>query len=714
MPLPKHSDAARREQALQQFARSVDPLLKKRLASYQLIKYLTADKHNIPFLIILVGGAIAWSAFQLSWFLGLTIGVSTYFFYQYFPRIFLSSWSLCFMRYEGRNDSEDHPMSFTICPSSNEMGFGESFWADCRVSEVGDVVVGVFNKKQEGTAIVHLRDGGRMAVTSWTKNSYKEDVLSPLDEDIKQKALDFSDLCNDFWEIKQRKNRREGINAKRRTNVDADAVWQDVILEEEIKKELIQLAQHFDQQSTAASRGLLLYGPPGTGKTLIAKKLSETIQCAFFPLNLAQLKAGYIGQSGQKVRELWQQALIEPQAVIFVDECESVFGRRGSATSDSFTEEIVQTFLSEWDGFAKQRTVWVVGATNRRDLIDEAIRSRFGEEIAIELPKAPQRFAILARELREKGLSSQLPPEAEELTQGMSGRDLENIAGRLARQHRSNDPIPKALLENILGKKRKQQSTVTDNLATWERLVLPPSVMKTLKHTAHILAHAESFAQQNIAIPRGIILHGPPGTGKTQIARTLARESGLAFVGASTTDLKANFLGQSANKVRELFERARSMSPCILFVDELDVVAPPRVQSTHDALTKEIVGQLLQELDGIKSSDQTVFLLAATNYLDEIDTAVLSRFPTRIAIDLPDQTARLAILKQLLDDKPSKLDEQEYLQLAAQTNGYSGRDLRNWCELAEQSAVARAIEDNQANQVCIKIADFLDQEVVQR
>ena len=675
----------------------------------QLLKHLSSGKSDVRLIIVLISVTIIWVAFQLSWFLGLMAGGLAYLVYRYYPRVFLSSWSLRFMRYEGFGKDETHPMCFTQCPApSTEVGFGESFWANCRMNDTGDVVIGVYKAKERGVAIIHLCQDGKMAVTSWIKDRYEENALPPLDEEVKQKALEFGGLCDDYWEVKQLSDRQKSINAKRNTNVhvDIDAVWQNIMLAAPLKQELIQLAQHFAQQSAAASRGLLLYGPPGTGKTLIAKKLAATIQCAFFALNLAELKAGYIGQSGQQVKELWQKALSEPQAVIFIDECESVFGRRGSASSDSFTEEIVQTFLSEWDGFNKQRTVWVVGATNRRDLIDEAIRSRFGEEVAIELPKGPQRLAILAKELREKGINDQLPPEAEELTQGMSRRDLENIAGRLARQHRSDDPIPPALLEKVLGKKRKQGSTVTDASATWDKLVLPPSTMKSLKHTAYVLAHAESFAQQNIAVPRGILLYGPPGTGKTQIARTIAQESSLAFIGVSTTDLKANFVGQSANKVRELFERARSMSPCILFIDELDIVAPPREQSAHDSFNKEIVGQLLQELDGIKSSSQAVFLLAATNHLDGIDTALLSRFPTRLAIDLPDQAARLAIIKTLLSTKPHQLGEHEYVRLAEQSDGHSGRDLRNWCDLAEQSAVARAIERDQIDQVKITFNDF--------
>ena len=461
----------------------------------------------------------------------------------------------------------------------------------------------------------------------------------------------------------------------------------------------------FADGSAAASRGLLLYGPPGTGKTMIAKTLAESMGCAFFPLSLPDLKAGYIGQSGEKVKELWQRALAQPRAVIFVDECEGVFSRRGAVNADSFAEEIVQSFLAQWDGFTKQNTVWVVGATNRRDLIDPAILSRFGEEVEIGLPDEQQRLEILSNELTRREMSDALPSEACELTQGMSGREIETLAGRLAREQ-SGVQITNELLLHYTQAFRKQGSTQTDTSAVWDKLILSETVLKELKNMAGMLTHAEAFIKRGINVPKGLLLYGPPGTGKTQIARTLANETGLRFIAASTADMKAGFVGQSGQKVRELFERAREVAPCLLFLDELDIVAPAR-GSGGDQFTQEIVGQLLQEMDGVKAHSQHVFVLAASNRLDQIDLAVLSRFPKTVEIPNPDLKARQKLLQVMLHAKPIAFDmEKTTAHLAEHGVGMSGRDLRNWIEQAEQNAVSRAIEAGDPNLTTISLEDF--------
>jgi transitional endoplasmic reticulum ATPase len=205
-----------------------------------------------------------------------------------------------------------------------------------------------------------------------------------------------------------------------------------------------------------------------------------------------------------------------------------------------------------------------------------------------------------------------------------------------------------------------------------------------------------------------LLLYGPPGTGKTQIGRTLANETGLRFIAASTADLKAGYVGQSGQKVRELFERARESSPCILFIDELDIVAPARgFGSGNDQFTQEIVGQLLQEMDGAKATKQDVFVLAATNRTDQVDPAVLSRFTRSIEIPLPDREGRERLFKVMLQGKPIGFNLHEGSKvLAAKTSGMSGRDIRNLIEQAEQVAVGRAIEHRTPHRVKIYIKDF--------
>jgi SpoVK/Ycf46/Vps4 family AAA+-type ATPase len=188
----------------------------------------------------------------------------------------------------------------------------------------------------------------------------------------------------------------------------------------------------------------------------------------------------------------------------------------------------------------------------------------------------------------------------------------------------------------------------------------------------------------------------------------LANETGLKFIAASTADMKAGWVGQSGQKVRELFERAREAAPCLLFIDELDIVAPARgAGGSSDQFTQEIVGQLLQEMDGVKAQTQSVFVLAATNRIDQLDAAVLSRFPRRIEIPIPDLTARQKLLQILLKSKPVAFNLEEASgHLAKLGDGLSGRDLRNWIEQAEQNALGRAIDAGDPDLATITMEDF--------
>jgi len=626
------------------------------------------------------------------------------------PKLFFARYSFRLMRMEKRLDGGEYPDHYIVARAENSpTGFGTETWKPAHGVEPGHLLVSVQDSRKAGVAIIYLRTEGKLAVSSWPRDLYQDNVLQPLPEEVKVLAHEFDKSCDKYSQVAQKIESSRVLRSKKDEPVqrDVEQAWKNVAIAPAVKVRLMSLAKHFSDGSAAASRGLLLYGPPGTGKTMIAKTLAESMGCAFFPLSLPDLKAGHIGQSGEKVQELWQRALSQPRSVIFVDECEGVFSRRGGVNTDSFVEEIVQSFLAQWDGFTKQTTVWVVGATNRRDLIDPAILSRFGEEVEIGLPDEKQRLEILTNELTRKGGGATLPPETGELTQGMSGREIESLAGRLAREQ-SGVQITGELLSGYTEAFRKQGSTQTDTSAVWGKLILSETILKDLKTTAELLKHAETFAKRGINVPRGLLLYGPPGTGKTQIARTLANETGLRFIAASTADMKAGFLGQSGQKVRELFERARESAPCLLFLDEIDIVAPARgTGSSGDQLTQEIVGQLLQEMDGVKAHTQSVFVLAASNHIDQIDSALLSRFQKKVEIPIPDAKGRQQLLQVMLHSKPIAFDlEKVSAYLAGHGVGMSGRDLRNWIEQAEQNAVGRAIEAGNPDLTTIILEDF--------
>ncbi len=485
------------------------------------------------------------------------------------------------------------------------------------------------------------------------------------------------------------------------------AAWSKVFLPEKQMNELLQRASMFEVGDKAAPRGLLLTGLPGTGKTLVARSVAESMQCNYQQLSIADLKQQQLGASGQRVREVWNQARSNQPAVIFLDECEGILGRRGAAETDVISADIVQAFLAEWDGIAPQARVWVIGATNRRDMLDDAIMSRFGWEMEIALPGASERARIFKQEMESVFSGAVIPEEMGSLTQGMSGRDLRHLASQVRTLAYPGAPSREQYLEAVKSS-RKAHNTRVDSEARWETLVIDAGVLERLKLTCSLLRDAETWRAQGVSVPRSLLLVGPTGVGKTQVARTLANEGGLGFLAATTADVKANFLGQSANRVKQLFERARGNAPVILFLDELDIIAPARMGG-NDPLTDEIVGQLLQELDGIQARDSEVFLLAATNHAEQIDHAVVSRFQERLTIPLPDLQGRVRLLTVFLEKKrvAFALEEGSHtLAAMSEGKGMSGRDLKSWIGRAEQKALLRAIATGGPQHFALALDDF--------
>jgi SpoVK/Ycf46/Vps4 family AAA+-type ATPase len=489
------------------------------------------------------------------------------------------------------------------------------------------------------------------------------------------------------------------------------SVWSKIVLDPAVKESIVAKIKLFNAGDKAAPKGLLLYGPPGTGKTEIARRIAESANCYFMALSAPDLKAGYVGQSGQKARQVWEQARARGRCVMFVDECEGVFARRGSTNSDALTDELVQAFLAEWDGVGSDGQIWVVGATNRRDLLDDAIASRFGASVEIGLPGAAERAQILRLELAKLERKADVPGFVAAATQGFSGRNLATLAkdvATLAAEH--GGEITEAIWRETTAKLAKSGSESVDESARWSSLILAEDTIDKLQTICESLKHIETFKQQGLEVPKGALLSGPPGTGKTQIARTLANESGLAFLTATTADLKAGYVGQSGQKVRELFERARGRAPCILFIDEIESVAPERGATGADQLTNEIVTQLLQELDGVKKSERHVFVLAATNLPERVDPAIRSRFEEEIEIPNPDELQRAQLFQMFLGkQKVVNFDLTSVAQELAQLAGdVGGRDIRNIVQRATQNAVRRAIRAKTPDKVVLNREDLVE------
>jgi SpoVK/Ycf46/Vps4 family AAA+-type ATPase len=523
-------------------------------------------------------------------------------------------------------------------------------------------------------------------------NTSRQVVIAPMvDRALLAQEKRLQSLLPEFERIANAQARRDRLihlrqllKGKIRSFASMHTAFKSVHLPTE---QLIEVVEQLERLlgATHMAAALLLKGSSGTGKTLLAQKVAEAAGIHFAKAGVNTLKKANLGESAVAVRELWEAARRSKPCVLFIDELDAIFGQRGSGNTDKVSEEITNAFLAEFSG--KEEGIWVIGATNRREVVDDSILSRFGMELELTLPDEKNRMAILDQELAEAGFKGTLPANASNLMQGMSGRDISMLAQRLAgRGGGSGDFV------SVVRQIRAAANPIVDIRATWESLIVSDDTRSQLQTTCAILKDAEGWAARGVSIPTGILLEGPAGSGKTQIARTIANEGSLGFVKATAADLKGLYLGHAAANVRDIFAKARAVSPSILFIDELDLMAPCRNGSSNDALVQEIISQTLQEMDGVVAQNRQVFVLAATNLPENIDASILSRFTERLVIPLPNMESRVRMLKVLFNQaKIERLFECDYPLLGKLSHGMSLRDIRNWLALAQRQAATRAV-----------------------
>lgn len=489
------------------------------------------------------------------------------------------------------------------------------------------------------------------------------------------------------------------------------SAWAKVVLGHEILENFLRAELLFAYKDPAAPRGILLKGPPGTGKSHTAKIFGESSGAHFLKLSVANIKSDVIGGTAANVKKLWEEAREYAPSVIFIDECESIFSKRGSDQGDSFVNEAVQTFLTEWDGIGSNSQVLIIGATNRAELLDDAIVSRFVDVIELQPVGVEDKEKLAKIVANEVGLDSAVPDEIIHSLGGLSGREIKNVMQQAMRLAAPEKPMQHHF-QKALEKVRGKASTKTSGDATWGTLILPEGLKERLKAMVEMIRNAESLQASGIPIPRTLLLYGPPGTGKTQIARTLANESKINFMARTTADLKGQYIGHAASRIAQTFETARSSSPTILFIDEIDAISSAR-GGNNDQLQSEAVTQLLQELDGVSAQSGYVLVVAATNLPSQLDQAILSRFSQKIEIPLPALEERKQIFQNLLTNRPvdSGLDIEN---LANQSEGMSGRDLRELVTEAFNLAVQRTIAAGHSVEKTFLMPQDLNQALMQR
>jgi len=492
-------------------------------------------------------------------------------------------------------------------------------------------------------------------------------------------------------------------------------------LKDEIQKirEMVELPlrhpELFERLGIEPPKGVLLYGPPGTGKTLLAKAVANETNATFIHISGPEIMSKFYGESEARLREKFQEAKEKAPSIIFIDEIDAIAPKRDEVTGE-VERRVVSQLLTLMDGLETRGKVIVIGATNRPNAIDPALRrpGRFDREIELKVPDKQGRLEILQIHTRNMPLAEDVDLEKiASQTHGFVGADLEYLAKEAAMKALKR-VLPKINLEDeripaeVLNEIRVTMQDFLDALkeitpsAMREVYLETPDVKWTdiggLEEVKTELREAvewplkfpEVYKRLNYKIPKGILLYGPPGTGKTLLAKAVATESEANFISVRGPELLSKWVGESEKAVREIFRKARQAAPCIIFFDEIDALAPVRGYATDSGVTERVVSQLLTELDGIQPLHGVV-VVASTNRIDMIDPALLraGRFDKLIYVPMPDKQARLEILKihtrgvplcthnEAINGLCNEGDIVNLEKIAEATEGFSGADIES-------------------------------------
>ena len=506
-------------------------------------------------------------------------------------------------------------------------------------------------------------------------------------------------------------------------------------LKKEVQKirEMVELPMRhpelFEKLGVEAPKGVLLYGPPGTGKTLLAKAVAGETNSHFISLSGPEIIGKFYGESEERLREIFKQAEEGAPSIIFIDEIDSIAPKREEVTGE-VEKRVVSQLLTLMDGMKSRGKVVVIAATNRPDSLDPAIRrpGRFDREIEIGIPDEAGRKEILDIHTRGMPLNDKVKlDQIAKVTHGFVGADLEMLAKEAAMRSLRRILPELDLEEEKIPAKILQKIVITDDdfkdalkevrpSALREVLVQVPNVtwddvggLESLKEELHEavewpLKHKEAFEYTGVSSPKGILLHGPPGTGKTLIAKALAHTTESNFISIKGPELLSKWVGESEKGIREIFRKARQAAPCIIFLDEIDAIAPARGSGNSDShVTERVVSQILTEIDGLEEL-HNVLVIGATNRVDIIDPALLrpGRFDRIIEVQLPDSKGRENVFKIHTKKKPLSEDV-NLAKLVEMTEGFSGAEIEGVCSRAAITAIKRYVNNKEKSVKSIKI-----------
>ncbi len=505
-------------------------------------------------------------------------------------------------------------------------------------------------------------------------------------------------------------------------------------------REMIELPMRhpelFEKIGVEAPKGVLLYGPPGTGKTLLAKAVAGETNAHFISLSGPEIMGKYYGESEERIRDIFKQAEENSPTIIFIDELDSIAPKRDEVSGE-VEKRIVSQILTLMDGMKSRGKVVVIAATNRPNSIDPALRrpGRFDREIEIGIPDEEGRSEILSIHTRGMPLDEKINlKEIAKTTHGFVGADLQVLTKEAAMRSLrrilpemdlDQETISASLLQSIQitsedfadalkeirpSALREVQVQIPD--VEWDDVGGLGELKEELRQAVEWpTKYKEAYDYADIQTPKGILLHGPPGTGKTMIAKALARTTDSNFISIKGSELLSKWVGESERGIREIFRKARQVAPCIIFLDEVDALVPRRSISSSDShVTENVVSQVLTELDGLEEL-HGVLVIGATNRPDIVDEALLrpGRFDRIIEIPNPDVSGRKQIFLIHTKKKPLASDV-DMSQLADMTDHFSGAEIAAVANNAAITALKRHLHGNQSNikEITITQADLID------
>lgn len=494
-------------------------------------------------------------------------------------------------------------------------------------------------------------------------------------------------------------------------------------LEEPIQRirEMVELPMRhpeiFKRLGIEPPRGLILHGPPGTGKTLLAKAVASESEANFTHINGPEVMSKFYGESEQKLRKIFEDAEENAPSIVFIDELDAIAPKREDVQGE-VERRVVAQLLATMDGLKARGQVVVIGATNRINALDPALRrpGRFDRELEIGVPDEPGRLEILLIHSRGMPLTSEGKgkvnlDELAKVTHGFVGADLEALCREAAMKalrrylpsiDLEDERIPQEVLEKLevnrmdftSALREIQPSAVREVFVEvpdvqWEQVGgLDDIIQELIEVVEWPLKKPEIFNRIGITVPKGVLVFGPPGCGKTLLAKAVATESEANFISVKGPELLSKWVGESEKAVREVFRKARTAAPSIIFFDEIDAIAPTRGSVTGDShVSERVISQLLTEMDGLEGLED-ILVLAATNRPDLIDPALLrtGRFDRFIYVDAPDKKGREEILNIYTEDMPLD-DDVDLKELVRKTEHFVGGDIEALCREAGMRAL---------------------------